>query len=135
MKVEVFMIVILSFSSPGERWPVVLVWLGIAQKACILSNQARRHPLDPMKPERETWWTRGVDSPGGLPEAVVVRAVQALRDLQIGECTAADAPLEELRHDEGYHPAAGTPERSYRHRVLTSSDGGGRAGEFWMRMG
>jgi hypothetical protein len=87
-----------------------------------------------MKPERETWWTRGEESPGGIPEAVIVRSVPALRDLGIGECTSVDASLEELRRDDHFHPPAGTPERSYRHRILTRSDGGGSSGEFWMRM-
>ena len=87
-----------------------------------------------MHPQIETWWTRGPESPGGLPEAVIVRSVHALRDLGLGESTFADAPLEELARDNHFHPAAGTPERSYRHRILTSTSGGGREREFWMRM-
>ncbi len=76
---------------------------------------------------------RGKDSPkaGGLPEAVVVRSVPALRDLAVGECTSAHASLEELRRDDHFHPAAGTPERSYRHRILTrSADGDARRANF-----
>jgi len=88
----------------------------------------------PMQPILETWWTRAQESPGGIPEAVAVRAVPALRDLAVGECTFADAPLEELRRDDRFHPAPGTPERSYRHRLLTASAGTGREREFWMRM-
>jgi hypothetical protein len=88
-----------------------------------------------MKPQRETWWTRGAESPGGIPEAVLVCTVPALRDLAVGECTFADAPLEEMKHDDHFHPAPGTPERSFRHRVLTASAGSGREREVWMRMG
>jgi hypothetical protein len=87
-----------------------------------------------MKSHAETWWTRPQESPGGIPEAVVVRSVPALRDLAVGECTSADAPLEELKRDEHFHPAPGTPERSYRQRVLTDEAAGGHPHEFWMRM-
>jgi hypothetical protein len=87
-----------------------------------------------MQPLLETWWTRGPESPGGIPEAVLVRLVPALRDLAIGECTFADAPLEEMNHDNHFHPAPCTPERSFRHRILTASEGAGRERECWMRM-
>jgi len=87
-----------------------------------------------MQPHNETWWTRAPESPGGIPEAVIVRTVPALRDLAVGECTYADAPLEELRHDDSFHPVPGTPERSFRNRTLTPAAGKGHEREFWMRM-
>jgi len=75
-----------------------------------------------------------MESPGGLPEAVVVRRVPALSELAIGECTFAGEPLAELRRDDRFHPAPGTPERSYRQRRLTSEAGAGREIDCWMRM-
>jgi hypothetical protein len=87
-----------------------------------------------MNPHVQTWWTRTNESPGGVPEAVVVRSVPALRDLAVGEATFANAPLDEMKRDDRFHPAPGTPERSYRQRIMTDEPGGGHPREFWMRM-
>ena len=82
----------------------------------------------------QTWWTRGFESPGGFPEAVSVRRVAALSELNVGECAFADVPLAEFHRDNRFHPEEGTPERSYRQRWLTAEDGGGHEEQFWMRM-
>jgi len=87
-----------------------------------------------MNPHVQTWWTRAKESPGGVAEAVVVRSVPALRDLAVGEATMADSPLVEMKRDDHFHPAPGTPERSYRHRILTDEPDGSHARTFWMRM-
>lgn len=87
-----------------------------------------------MHSDVETWWTRAADSYGRIPERVVVRRVSALDELGVGECTPVDSSLQELRHDDHFHPAPGTPVRSYRKRILTTDNDGGRESEFWMRM-
>lgn len=87
-----------------------------------------------MKSRFKTWWTRPGESAGGIPAPLLVRLVPSLGDLDLGECTFVDAPLEELKRDDHFHPTAGTPACSNRHRMLNKYADGGREQLFWMRL-